>query len=100
MHKKYQIEHPALKEFFEKAMEHISRTKAPCSIQLGEPEFAAWVDYFDRVVGKRPIALIACMGDKDRALTVPTKWPEWFDSRAAAEVAQPSLRSLIKAGMA
>lgn len=89
MHKKYQIEHPRLKAFFERAMAHIQQTKAPCTIQLGEPEFAAWVDYFDRVIGKRPVHLLTCMGDKDRAFTVPTKWPEWFDAEAA--ITAPSL---------
>lgn len=102
MQQRGRIEHPKMREFFEKAIAHVQQTKAASTIQLGEPEFDAWVAYFDRIIGKRPITLQSAITDKDRLFTVPTKWPEWFDPRAASTDAEiiPPLAALIKAGMA
>lgn len=88
MQRNYHIQHPGLRAFFAKATLHIQQTNSPCIIRQGEPEFAAWVDYFDRVVGQRPIVLQAAIANQERVFTVPAKWPEWFDTQAALAAPQ------------
>lgn len=66
-------------------MEHIQQTKKPCAIKAGEPEFEAWGKYFERTIGAYPLAFAMAAGDPNRSFTVPTQWPEWFDTAAALE---------------
>jgi hypothetical protein len=72
-------------------MAHIQLTKKPCAIKSGDPEFAAWGDYFDRTLGERPLAFRMAIDDPKRGFTVPTQWPEWFDTKAALEAPSPKL---------
>lgn len=77
-------------------MAHIQQTKKPCAINQGDPEFAAWGDYFDRTIGARPVAFQMALSDPKRSFTVPTQWPEWFDTTAALEApAAPEPQRLL-----
>ena len=76
------FQNPKMRDFFRKGLESIRATKSPCTIKPGEPEFAAWVDYFDRHIGARPHVLKVVIDDRTGklAFTVPAQWPEWFDT--------------------
>jgi hypothetical protein len=78
------IEHPGLREFFRKGLALMEQSGQAVEIKPGSAEWNAWVTYFDRIVGKRPIAMTMTLNDQGQgAITVPTQWPQWFDSRAA-----------------
>lgn len=70
----------------EKGADFIEKAKQAYTVDAGSPECAAWLDYFDRHIGARPYTLqMALLKPKDDAqFTMPTQWPEWFDSAAAA----------------
>jgi hypothetical protein len=86
------IQNPKMRAFFEKATAHIQQTKKPCAIKAGEPEFAAWGEYFQRTIGALPLAFAMAGKDAGRSFTVPTQWPEWFDTAAALESPAPMLK--------
>ena len=50
------------------------------TISPGMSEFTAWGRYFDLHLGGQPWAYRALRGHQIEAMTVPTQWPEWFDS--------------------
>lgn len=77
-------------------MAHIQQTKKPCAIKAGEPEFAAWGDYFQRTIGALPLAFQMAMSDPNRAFMVPAQWPEWFDTTAALDAPEP-VRAITQA---
>jgi hypothetical protein len=79
------IKHPGLQEFFRKGLELTEKSQQAFEIKPGSAEWNAWMSYFDRVVGQRPKAMLMTLNDQGQgAITVPTQWPEWFDSRSAA----------------
>jgi hypothetical protein len=49
------------------------------TIGLGQPEFAAWRQYFERHLEWMPWAMRAVLGSQIQAMTVPAVWPVWFD---------------------
>jgi hypothetical protein len=57
-------------------------SEAP-TIQPETPEFNAWLRYFDDHLGWRPYALRLFIDGRAKAFTVPTQWPEWFDTSFA-----------------
>lgn len=85
------IQNPKMRDFFEKATAHIQQTKKPSTIKIGEPEFDAWEAYFRRTIGELPVTFAMAMKDEKRSFTVPTQWPEWFDTAAALEAPEPKL---------
>lgn len=88
MPRELKIENPKMRAFFEKAVAHIQQTKTPCAIPSGQPEFVAWCAYFEKHVGALPVALQMAISDPTRSITVPTQWPEWFDTQAALSAPQ------------
>jgi hypothetical protein len=59
-------------------------TEACYVIRLGTDEFNAWADYFDRIVGRRPATMkMALNSPAHVGITMPTQWPQWFDSASA-----------------
>lgn len=50
------------------------------TIQQGQPEFDAWREYFERHLRMVPFVMRMAIEDPERSFTVPTRWPEWFDS--------------------
>jgi len=70
-------------EFGEK-MEPKSRKNLP-KIKPGTAEWGAWERYFIGYLGFRPWMMGYVdwnhhEGRTDKAMTVPTQWPEWFDT--------------------
>lgn len=58
------------------------------TIELGTDEWAAWERYFREYLGYDPIAMKRIrMGSSER-MTVPTQYPEWFDTEYARCKAQ------------
>ena len=55
------------------------------TIQPGSPEFLAWEKYFQGHLGFRPWSLTAVSTGQIQAMTVPTQWPEWFDTDYATK---------------
>ncbi len=49
------------------------------TIKKGEPEFAVWLDYFDRHLGGRPLGMRMMLDGGMAEMTVPELNPEWFD---------------------
>ncbi len=49
-------------------------------ISPGMPEWFAWERYFDRHLNWRPWIFKAVTRGEKQGMTVPTQWPEWFDS--------------------
>jgi hypothetical protein len=47
---------------------------------VGTPEFEAWLRYFDNHLRWRPVTFKMFIADRGKGFTVPTQWPEWFDS--------------------
>ena len=93
MSQQYEIRNPVAKAYFDQAMALVRRTKASDpnatfpSFKQGQPEFQAWVDFFDRHLGWRPVVLQMCLSDPNRTMTFPTQWPQWFDASFAGFVA-------------
>jgi len=56
-------------------------------IKLGTPEWQAWERYFREYRGFEPVVMKRINIDQnpDKAMTVPTQWPEWFDIEYAAD---------------
>lgn len=50
------------------------------TIRPGSPEWLAWERYFDRHLHWRPWIFKAVVRGEKQVMTVPTQWPEWFDS--------------------
>lgn len=92
MSQQHEITNPVAKAYFDQAMAHVKRTKASDpdakfpSFKQGQPEFQAWVEYFDRL-GWRPVVLQSCLDDTNRTMTFPTQWPQWFDASFAGRAA-------------
>src|SRR5690348_127930 len=83
------IQPPKLREFYTKGIAYIQQNKTQFATKAGDPEFAAWADYFDRIVGARPSHFQRCAADPEKTFTAPAQWPEWFDARAANEAPRP-----------
>lgn len=47
------------------------------------PEWTAWERYFDTHLRWRPAIFNAVLAGRKAVMTVPTQWPEWFDSSFA-----------------
>jgi hypothetical protein len=62
-------------------------------IRLGSAEWQAWERYFREYLGFEPVVMkrINIDQNKEKAMTVPTQWPEWFDSEYAAKDTQARL---------
>lgn len=76
-----EIPHLGLREFFRKGLEMKGTWY---SVKPGTDEFNAWADYFDRVVGARPLTMKAAAAQPNHPpITMPTQWPQWFDSSYA-----------------
>lgn len=80
-----QFQNPKLRDFFRKGLEQIRSTGKAFTTKPGDPNFEAWLDYFDRHIGERPMVLRMAIADRKgkRSFTVPTEWPHWFDLRAS-----------------
>ena len=86
MHISATIKNPKAKAFFEKAQAHIAKKplnqdgeRVVATIKLGQPEFAAWEVYFRRQ-GFMPAVMEMARMDRNREVTVPEQWPDWFDN--------------------
>jgi hypothetical protein len=62
------------------------KTEPLTIIKLGSPEWQAWERYFREYRGFEPVVMQRINVDQnpDKAMTVPTQWPEWFDADYAA----------------
>lgn len=65
--------------YFQRGLALITATNSAATIALGEPECEAWVRYFVGHLRWRPWALRALQSGEIYQMTVPTRWPEWFD---------------------
>ena len=80
------IQPPALRDFFLKGMAYLKAKQDDAfAISAGEPEFIAWAEYFERVVGAMPYHFKHCRADPNLSFTAPTRWPQWFDARAVPD---------------
>lgn len=84
-----QIQNPKMREFFLRATAYLRQTQSQCAIKSDQPEFVAWGEYFDRVVGARPVAYRMAAADGNRAFTAPAQWPEWFEASYALPAPEP-----------
>ena len=79
-------------EYGAKAMEFVGKMDVKArrtlpTIKPGTNEWQAWERYFRNRLGFYPWAMWHVeqahrMDRKDSAMTVPTQWPEWFDTEA------------------
>jgi hypothetical protein len=79
-----EIKNLKMRAFMEKGMDFIQQTKKPYTVEAGTQECTAWLDYFDRHIGARPIAVQLAIAKPEGKFTAPAQWPQWFDSSAAA----------------
>lgn len=77
------IESPKMREFFLRATAYIRADQSQVAIKSTDPEFVAWGEYFERVVGALPVAYRMAGKDDQRAFTAPAQWPEWFEASYA-----------------
>lgn len=71
-------------QFRDQAMAWIAKNKTECAtIKLGTEEYGAWDRYFEWR-GFEPWAMRALKAKKLQEMTVPARWPEWFDLDFAA----------------
>lgn len=77
------LKNPKAREFFTKGKEFVQKTGG-VAVKVGTDEFEAWQRYFDRI-GWTPFVMeLAERGQtQEQSVTMPTQWPEWFDSGAA-----------------
>lgn len=74
-----------LKTYHERALAWIRVAKAssgadPClEIEPNTPEWSAWETYFRHHLGGIPLEMKNRLGTQTKGVTVPAKWPEWFD---------------------
>ncbi len=54
------------------------------TIAPGTEEWSEWERYFQNHLRWEPWALVAARTGKIPAMTVPTQWPQWFDSSFSA----------------
>lgn len=87
------------KDYGEKAQQFVSKMDAQArqnlpTIKPGTNEWRAWENYFQQHLGFYPWAMNHTarrhlMEETDAAMTVPTQWPEWFDtSYSSAQAAE------------
>lgn len=55
------------------------------TIQPGSPEWQRWEAYFREYLGFDPLAMRRVRFGQQQSMTVPTQWPEWFDSNYTAD---------------
>ena len=55
------------------------------TIKQGMPEWQSWETYFRNYLGFDPLAMKRVRADQQKSMTVPTQWPEWFDSEYTAD---------------
>jgi hypothetical protein len=92
MHPKHQR---AETEFWTKVTAHIAKLRAakdltPLTvIEPGSAEWGAWDRYFRDYLGFESLAMKRVRWGQSKwgSVTVPTQWPEWFDSEYAAQQA-------------
>lgn len=48
------------------------------------PEWESWGSYFKEYLGFEPLAMRRTRFNQQQCMTVPTQWPEWFDSNYKA----------------
>ena len=70
--------------FFARGLATIEATGQAAAFDLGSAEHEAWARYFDAHLRWRPWALSALERRQIEMLTMPTQWPEWFDTNYAA----------------
>lgn len=77
------IKNPTARAFFTKA-KPLVQASGGFAMKRGSPEFEAWAEYF-RKIGWAPFAMkLAASGpNQDAEVTMPTQWPQWFDTSAA-----------------
>ena len=78
------------KEYGARAMEFVGKMEPNArknlpTIKPGSAEWKAWESYFTNHLGFYPWAMNHVtrrhlMDETDAAMTVPTQWPEWFDT--------------------
>lgn len=82
------------KDYGERAQQFVSKMDAQArqnlpTIKPDTNEWRAWENYFRRHLGFYPFAMKHVVqqhlwGKTEAAMTVPTQWPEWFDTSYAA----------------
>ena len=50
------------------------------TIEPGTPEWASWDSYFRHHLGFEFPSMTRKLANQQQAVTVPTQWPEWFDT--------------------
>jgi hypothetical protein len=86
--------------FFEEAKKFIEalpakeRQNLP-TIEDGSANFASWRQYFERHLGWTPHVLKLILGNKLKAMTVPTKLPAWFDQDYVEDPAWRPVREYV-----
>ncbi len=83
-----QISDPKMREFFLRGMVYIRQMQSQRAIKNTDPEFVAWGEYFERVIGEFPVAYRMAARDPNRAFTVPAQWPQWFEASYALPAPQ------------
>lgn len=80
-----------LKTYGQRALEYARASGQAIfpTISPGMPEFTAWERYFRNHLGGVPYAFQMALEGKIKAMTVPTQWPEWFDSSFIGSDGQP-----------
>lgn len=83
------IDNPTARKWFSEAVKigkanALKADGAWPTVKPGTPEYEAWERYFDRL-GWRPAVFRMARFSPDKEITVPTKYPEWFDARFADE---------------
>jgi hypothetical protein len=90
------IRNPTAREFFISGMAAIrasATTTDPFSqvlvAQGGSAEFAEWLNYFDNHLRWRPQFMALALTDPVREVTLPRRWPRWFDPSFAGNQRPP-----------
>lgn len=84
-------------DYGQKALEYVEKTELKSrqnlpTIKPGTAEWDAWERYFVNYLGFQPwmmghVEWHHREGRTDKAMTVPTQWPEWFDTSYSSEAA-------------
>jgi hypothetical protein len=78
------VKNPIGREFYRRAMAVVRRNNGSgFAIKRGQAEFEAWSKYFDRLHW-RPYAMVLAAHNPNQEITMPTQWPEWFETVRAA----------------
>lgn len=78
-------------EYGNRALEFVAKLRSTQKIKTdlptiepGSPEWQAWEKYFHSYLNFDPWIMGAVRAEQRMKMTVPTQWPEWFDTDYAA----------------